>query len=191
MRARSWMAALALVGGASIVMERGLSAKAPRPTQEQGQTPDQTKPARPAARITAPKPADSRIPLVHLNLAIAGLGRDGCELEVKPANAGCKFRPVYLNKGPDGVFHVVSAPQHVPADGRTELDLRDVELRGADHTCTVAITVREPGQPPRTVYRGFRLTGRAGNPPSASAVPSFTCYLSSRVVTVEGTRTRK
>ena len=77
------------------------------------------------------------------------------------------------------------------------LELKDVELRGADRVCTVAIKVVEPGQAPKTVYRGFRLASPsepvARRDWRASAVPTFTCYLSSpsKVATVEQSHTRK
>ena len=45
------------------------------------------------------------------------------------------------------------------------MELKDVELRGADRVCAVAITVLEPGQSAKTVYRGFRLPrGRKRGP---------------------------
>jgi hypothetical protein len=125
---------------------------------------------------------------------IAGLGGEGCDVEVKPANTGCKFRTAYMSKGADGVLRVVEAPQHVTSHEKAEMELRDVELRGADQTCFVAITIREPGQEPITYYRGFRVGGRgtATIPaPTSSDVPNFSCYLSSRVATVEGETLRK
>ena len=82
---------------------------------------------------------------------------------------------------------------HVSSEGRTELELKDVEIRSADHTCTVAITVREPGQASKTIYRGFRMANRpASTAKSATAsIPTFTCYLSSRLAGVDDARTRK
>jgi hypothetical protein len=75
------------------------------------------------------------------------------------------------------------------------LELRDLELRGADHTCTLAITVCEPGQSPKTLYRGFRLASRPVNPSASSSasspIPTVTCYLSTRLAEVEGKRTRR
>jgi hypothetical protein len=71
------------------------------------------------------------------------------------------------------------------------MDLHDVELRGADHMCTMAITIREAGQAPKTIYRGFRLANRTTPSPAAPAIPTLTCYLSSRLAGVDGARTRK
>jgi hypothetical protein len=118
------------------------------------------------------KATGSHFPAIQLNLVVAGLGTKGCDVEVKPANASCKFRP--------------SAIEHVSSDGRAAIKLRDVELRGADKTCTMAITVREPGQPPQTIYRGFR--------PGSSkpgTIPSFTCYVSSKLAGVDAKTMRK
>ena len=118
------------------------------------------------------KGSESHFPTIQLNLVIAGLGTEGCDVEVKPANAGCKFRP--------------SSGEHVASDGRATIKLRDVELRGADKTCTMAITVREPGQPPHTIYRGFRPGSS-----KSGAVPSFTCFVSSRLAGADAKTTRK
>jgi hypothetical protein len=175
------MAALALLGGTSIVVGRGLLAEVPVPPPAQQPVGDQTQgrdhgPPPAPSQAQAPKPSEATFPTVRLNLVIAGLGRAGCDVEVKPANAGCKFH--------------TAAPRHVPSDGRAILELRDVELRGADHTCTLAI---KPGQSPKTLYRGFRLAGRPVNPSASSAsssasspIPSLTCYLSTRLAEVDG-----
>jgi hypothetical protein len=182
MRARSWMAALALIGVTSILIGRGLSAQGPGSAQKSGQTKDREKPQPMPAGTAATKPqaksADSHFARVQLNLVIEGLGKAGGDVEVRPANPGCKFR--------------ILSPQHVPSEGHAKLELKDVEIRGADHTCTVAITVREPGQPPKTVYRGFRLTTqRTTTTTTPSSLPSFTFYLSSRLAEVEKTQTRR
>jgi hypothetical protein len=182
MRARSWMAALALIGGTSILIGRGLSAQGPGAAQKPGQSKDREKPQEMPSQPDAPKPkaktSDSHFARVQLNLVIAGLGNAGCDVDVKPANAGCKFR--------------VSSPQHIAQAGQAKLDLKDVEIRGADHTCTVAITIREPGQPPKTVYRGFRLTNQRTTPSAtSSSIPSLNCYLSSRLAEVDKPRTRR
>jgi hypothetical protein len=125
---------------------------------------------------------------VQLDLVIAGLGQAGCDVEVKPGNASCKFRA--LNE------RGAEAGQHVPSDGRAHLQLRDVELRGADRTCTVAITVREPGQASKTIYRGFRIApprSIPGKPAASTANPAVTCYLTSpsKLARVEEGRVRK
>jgi hypothetical protein len=179
------MAALALIGASSILIGRGFSAQGtgraeePSPSgvaktaQEKSAT-ESTKGEKPASGSQPEKRKDSasNLPTIKLDLRIAGLGREGCDVEVKPANPSCKFRPF--------------PTRHVDSDGHALVELRDVELRGADKTCAMAITVREPGQPPQTFYRGFRTAST-----KAGSVPSFTCFLSSRLAGVETKATRK
>ena len=98
---------------------------------------------------------------VELRLVIGGLGREGCEVEVKPGNPACRFK---------------KQSRHVGSDGKLTLRIREVELRGVDRNCTFAITMREKGQSPKTVYRGFRVVA----PDSTSErTESFTCFMSS------------
>ena len=120
MRARSWMAALALIAGTLIAVGRAVPALVSSPTQDQGQAQD-TKKAEPRSQTTTPKPPDSRIPAVQLNLVIAGLSREGCDVEVKPGNASCKFSVAQRKRGAEG-------RQHVSSEGRAKLQLRDVEF---------------------------------------------------------------
>ncbi len=184
MRARSWMAALALIGAASVVIGRGFPAqslghaqepspsrKAEKPRGKAGAEPSRDGP-KAGPRAEKRQGAGPQLPTVRLNLAIAGLGAEGCDVEVKPANPSCRFRP--------------SPTRHVSSDGHATIELRDVELRGADKTCTMAITVREPGQPPQTVYRGFRLSSS-----KPGAIPNFTCFISSKLAGVDSKTTRK
>jgi len=179
MRARSWMAALALIVGTSILIGRGLSAQGLSPAQPKSQKDEPKISQETQPQTEAPKSPDSRLALIKLNLVIAGLGQEGCEVEVKPANAGCKFRS--------------PSPQHITSEGKTTFELKEVEIRSADRNFTMAITVREPGQPSKTVYRGFRMANRTpASPTSATAsIPTFTCYLSSRLAGVSDVRTRK
>ena len=147
MQGRSWMAALTLVAG--IIGAAGARSKAEAP---------------PAAHK------------VSLRLNIAGLGRGGCDVDVKPAHAGCTFRP---------------RVQHVGPDGKVRIELDDVRSTGADRDCSFAITIREPGHADKTVRRGFQLAAPiAGRP--AVAQP-FDCYLSSPSLLARNgdTRTRQ
>jgi hypothetical protein len=166
------MAALALVVGTSIAVGRAM------PALVTSQASDSAKPRegeRPKAGSERPrlKPTVTVVPSVQLNLVIAGLSPKGCEVQIKPGNASCKFNPIYEKRG--------DTRQVVASDGRTGVELRDVELRGADRTITVAITVRESGQAAKTFYRGFRLTAKPEVKPrgATASAPVFTCYLSS------------
>jgi hypothetical protein len=119
-------------------------------------------------------PADELTPQrVQLELAIAGLGPRGCDVEIKPGHEGCKFRTV---------------SQHVDSAGKAVIDPFDVTTSSADRECAFAITIREPGQAPRTVRRGLRLAL-----PKTGAVSRLTCYLSSpsKIARAEQERTRR
>ena len=153
MRARSWMAALALVVGTSIAVGRAMPALVTNQTPEKAQANETEKVKSPTRGARVASLPERRSRRLQLNLVIAGLGTEGCDVEIKPGNASCKFRPIYGKRG--------ESRQHVASDGRAKLELRDVELRGADRTFTVAITVREPRQTARTFYRGFRLAYQA------------------------------
>ena len=96
---------------------------------------------------------------VKLEIRIAGLSHDGSDIEIKPAHAGCQFK---------------TATYHVTQQGRASLLLEDVQSSSADRDCALAITLKEAGQPARTIRRGLRLVA----PPSGS-IPSLTCYMSS------------
>jgi hypothetical protein len=185
------MALLALIAGAAGLVAKGVTAQAPPSspgtTQAANKVPENRDPA---TKTPDPKPTSPIIPSVQLNLVIAGLNRGGCDVEVKPGNASCRFRAVDDNGG--------AGRHHVDSDGFSTVQLRDVELRGADRTCIVAITVHESGQSPKTVYRGFRIPqrsskpGAAGSSASASA-PVITCYLSSpsKLARADDSRSRK
>jgi hypothetical protein len=162
MQVRSWSPALVLAVGTSLFL--GL------PSQAQEAGPDtalDTPAAKPQEKTGAKdqgKPDGSTTHPVELNVMIAGLGRDGCDVEVKPGNRGSRFQAQTL---------------HVRSQGKARFLFRDIELRGADRTCTFAITVRETGQSSRTIYRGFRITPRADADRATSGPQSFTCFTSS------------
>jgi hypothetical protein len=178
MQTRSWIAAVALVGGTAVAINQGVATS-------QGETAREA----PVASAPANKPASPAKPeapeakngfsMAHVKLLIgvAGLEDKGCDIEVKSAHAGCRFRPVPL-------IHIDSKKGTVTAD------LRDVEIRGTDRLLSLAITVREGTQPPKTIYRAYRLSNKpsAGNTP-----PTFACYVSSpsKVARLEDSSTRK
>ncbi len=98
MRVRSWMAALALVVGTSIAVGRAMPALVTNQVAEKAKT-DGAEKSKPQSESPAPKPAATRLQSVQLSLVVAGLGAKGCEVQVKPGNASCKFSTVYAKRG--------------------------------------------------------------------------------------------
>ena len=99
---------------------------------------------------------------IALKLVLSGVSSKGCKIEVKPANPSCAFKPE--------TFH--QTPQTQLGEGATIVTLKDVDIRGADRNCAVAVTIRQEGLPPKTFYRGFRVAAN----PKPGAVESFeTC----------------
>jgi hypothetical protein len=186
MRARSWMAALALVAGTSIAVGRAMPALVMSQAPAKKKTEDTAK-AKSPSKSAGAKPAGIRVPSAQLDLVVAGLGDGGCEVQIKPGNGSCKFSPIYKKRGQNHQF--------IPSGGYASIELRDIELRGADRTITVAVTIREKGQAPKTFYRGFRLKAKpdANDRGAASNAPTFTCYLSSpsKLAKSEESRTRR
>jgi hypothetical protein len=103
---------------------------------------------------------------VTLQLQLSGLSKQGCVVEIRPAHPACKFKPMKFKVG------------GLAADRAVALDPITFEARstGADRDCSFAITVREPGQAPRTFQRGLRLI----EPTAEKPLPEKTlkCYLS-------------
>jgi hypothetical protein len=132
-------------------------APAPKPKAESSAEPSEKN-----DETSSPSEPRTKGPTVKLQLRIGGLRSQGCDVEVKPGNAACRFK---------------KQTRHVEANGETTLVFRDVETRTVDRNCTFAITVREQGQAPKTVYRGFRMVADPSK--SASGEPqSFTCFMS-------------
>jgi len=119
-------------------------------------------PPKPKPAPAAKSSAKSQGRKIELKLVIAGLGAEGCEVEVKPGNPRIDFEPQTLR---------------VPSNGRASVTLKDVELLGMDRNCAFAVVVREKGQDPKTIYRGFRLPAESSQSRPGSL--SFTCFLSS------------
>jgi len=119
-----------------------------------------------AARVLAEAPPV--VNQVKIQLEITGLSQDGCEIEVTPANAGCEFEKLSYR-----------VPSPGRRDARVRVTFKPVRAActNADRECSFAITLREPGQPPRTFHRGLRLKlpEASGNVPAQT----MTCYLSS------------
>jgi hypothetical protein len=107
---------------------------------------------------------------VNLQLQITGLGAEGCTLEIKPGHPGCQFES--LERRVKRVGETVTlAPIAITA-----------KSTGADRDCSFAITIKEPGQPPKTFRRGLRLSARAAGEPAP--VQSLKVYLSAPSVAI-------
>lgn len=148
MQGRSWMAALTLAVGA-------LSAQDPKARAD----------------------GEPGVHKVKLDLRIAGLGRAGCEVEVKPAHEGCQFQPLKKHVGPNGTLM---------------LELKDVQTSSADRDCAFAITIREPGHALKTVHRGLRLAAQVNGRPMSPQ--TLTCFITSPSLLVgnqDDTRVRR
>jgi hypothetical protein len=137
MQGRSWMAALTLAAATALALQGGTR----------------------VARADDPAVVNK----ITLTLKITGLGREGCEVEIKPGHAACEFKKI---------------SQKLDRNGQIDLKPFEVKSTSADHDCLFAITVKEPGQPVKTVKRGLVLVKPA---PGARAVPSqnFSCLLRS------------
>lgn len=109
-----------------------------------------------------PAPGRAASNKLLLQIRVAGIGTSGCDLEIKPAHAGCSFKPIKM---------------HVARGVKVEIPAFEVKSSSADRDCTVAITVSEPGQAPRTIRRGLRLA--APQPGKPAPVQTLVCYLSS------------
>jgi hypothetical protein len=157
MQGRSWMAALTVASAMIAVLEIVPSARADEPKTT---TKIAAKPEKKAESKKAKATPSAPTYVVRLDLKIAGLSGKGCDVEIKPGNAGCKFKAV---------------TQHIDSDGTASVKFKDVETESADRDCTFAITVREPGQAEKTVKRGLRLKA----PSPDSPAQSLDCFLSS------------
>ena len=163
MQVRSWMAVLVLVAGSTCTHGLRVMAQSAEQTKSQRGVGKDAKPQEPA-QVADERPQSPDSHAVKLNLMIAGLGRAGCDVDVKPGNRNCRFRP---------------QSAHVGSDGAATFLFRDVELRGADHNCMFSITIRESGRDSRTVYRGVRLSIRGQAAAPARSAQPFTCYVNS------------
>ena len=107
---------------------------------------------------------------VTLQLQLSGLGKQGCVIEIKPAHPACSFKPMKFKVG------------GMAADRAVTLDpiVFDASSTGADRDCSFAITLREPGQNPRTFQRGLRLSEPM--PEQDTPEKTLKCYLSASSV---------
>jgi len=126
--------------------------------------------------------ATSKGRTIDMELLITDVSSKGCDVEVKPANPSCVFKPQ--------VFHL--EPRTNRGEGVKVVRLADVDIRGADRNCAVAVTIRNDGLPPKTIYRGFRVSAT----PKPGAVEKFQTCMScptkdSNVATSDAPTTRR
>ena len=104
---------------------------------------------------------------VKLFLRLDGLSAEGGEVEIKPGHAGCRFQTI--------TFQTKNHPRTI--DDKIDLDPIEVETLSADRDCSFAITLKEAGQPDKTVRRNIRIVptpaGKSANP------QALTCFISS------------
>jgi hypothetical protein len=160
MQKKTWAAVFAAIAGTSVAVSQAM----PKSSGEMSDDPPATAPAKSLETLPSntgtPKNGLS-VPLIKLSLVVAGLEHGGCDVDVKAGNAGCKFRPVSM-------LHV--------SKRESTIDLRDVEMRSSDRLLSVAITIHEAGQQPRTIYRAFRLSAKSA---TAATPPTIACFVSS------------
>lgn len=126
---------------------------------------------------------------VRLQLQITGLAPDGCMLRIAPSHPGCRIGelPDDLNdpdtrkllKG-EGPAHFAPIERRIDTRGVTGgmVRLKPINVlaqsMSADRDCSFAITITEPGQPPRTYHRGLRLmVGSASQLPEPQSLKVY------------------
>ncbi|WP_337174995.1 hypothetical protein [Paludisphaera sp.] len=121
--------------------------------------------AKPAPTAEKPKAAAASGRKVVLEIAVSsGTRGEGCKIEVKPANATCRFTAKTVEVSAGGGN----------AD-KEKVTLDDVEILGADRNLSVAITIHEADGASKTVYRGYRVAAE----PKSGRPEQFTCWITS------------
>ena len=164
------ISAMLWLGTPSIFGQTATDPQGGPPRTIASQSGDERSPGDEPARKTQP---------VRLMLRIAGLGAEGCEVEIKPATPACRFTPMKRQVSSSGELN--------------DVIIKDLEVRGANRNCSFAITVTEPGQKSRTILRGFRLAAAPSDPGTPAPLQTFACWLSSpsKIARIEGSPTRK
>jgi hypothetical protein len=94
---------------------------------------------------------------VTLVIRVNGLEPEGCEVDVKPGHPGCDFKPFKKKlDSPGGV-------------GQFEVAKLQVKSTRRDRDCLFAITINQPGQPPKTSYRSVQVV----KPTALAPVPTL------------------
>ncbi len=116
----------------------------------------------PSTRAGDPTPIKQK---VRLNLRLDGIVADkGIEVVIKPGHPGCRFKPITLPVKGDGLIR--------------DIPPFEVETFAADRDCSFAITLKEPGQPDKTVRRSLQLVAPVAG--KADEPQALTCYVTSK-----------
>jgi hypothetical protein len=151
-------AALTFTANSLVGLALGVGGPVPSRAEDAKSTPA------PAPAPQSSAPATAPAARVVLEVRISGLGPGGCDVEVAPGSADCQFRTM--------VEHVTAADYSY---GK-KIVLEDVRATASDRYCIFAITIREPGQPVKTVRRALRLVATAARQETAQVL---NCYLTS------------
>ena len=111
---------------------------------------------------------------VTLALRVTGLGREGCEVEIKPGHHACDFKPI---------------KKKLEWHGREEFRDIVVKSTSADHDYLFAITIKEPGKPDVTVKRGAVLSVAKDGKPAPPQL--FECWVRSASLASKDDATKK
>ena len=115
----------------------------------------------PATHAADPTPIKQK---VKLQLRLDGIvAKEGAEVTIKPGHPGCKFKAV---------------TKTVKGDCTVPLDVFDVETVTADRDCSFSITLKEPGQPDKTVRRSIQIEPNVEGKPAKSQ--TLSCFVTSK-----------
>jgi hypothetical protein len=87
---------------------------------------------------------------VSLTLVISGLKQGDAEVEIRPGNGLCKFKPQTRKLNSRGESYI-----------KVEVPDLAIQTANANRECSLSITVRESGEGTRFTRRGFRLAADA------------------------------
>ena len=116
MQVRSWMATVVLITGSTVLLT-GM-ARSQKPGSDQppagAASPDSGSPKTPDSQSTTDpeKRSSTGTQTIRLNIMIAGLGHDGCEVDIKPGNRSTRFKPQH---------------QRVDSKGEAKFVFQDIE----------------------------------------------------------------
>jgi hypothetical protein len=118
----------------------------------------------PLAQAGEPGPFKQK---VKLSVQVEGVTSEGGEIVIKPGHPGSKFK-------------TITKPVRRQTDLISIDEPIEVETYSADRDCSIAIILKEPGQPDKIFRRSLQLvpapTGKAAKP------QTLVCYLNSNAL---------